>query len=129
VGLPTCSGSSPCVPRPTPSRSTSNLSGVSAVSAGASHTCALLSLGTIHCWGLNTSGQLGTGTTANLSYVSTSATGVTTATALTAGGTHSAALTSSATRTATINVWGANASSQIGDGATTNRTSAKPAGP
>lgn len=37
-----------------------------AVTAGAAHTCALLADFSIHCWGLNTSGELGIGSTANL---------------------------------------------------------------
>jgi alpha-tubulin suppressor-like RCC1 family protein len=43
-----------------------NLStGVIGISAGGSHSCATLSSGFVQCWGLNSTGQLGDGTTVN----------------------------------------------------------------
>ncbi len=42
-------------------------SGVIAIAAGGSHTCAVLTGGAVKCWGLNESGQLGNGSNQNSS--------------------------------------------------------------
>ncbi|HEX9696471.1 MAG TPA: hypothetical protein VGB64_09200, partial [Actinomycetota bacterium] len=85
--------------------------------AGDLHTCALLSNATVKCWGRNSEGQIGDGTTTQR-LTPTSVTGLTGATAITAGDSHTCALLSDTT----VKCWGNNVVGQIGDGTTTNRT-------
>jgi alpha-tubulin suppressor-like RCC1 family protein len=85
-----------------------------AVTAGRSHSCALLATGRVACWGSNSTGQLGDGTTTN-SPVPVLVTGIDDAAAVVAGSTSSCALGS----TGTVSCWGANADGQLGDGSTT----------
>ena len=88
-------------------------SDVAQITAGASHTCALLKTGGIKCWGYNTSGQLGDNTNSNrLTPVNVSglASGVA---QITAGANHTCALLSSGG----VKCWGENISGQIGDNA------------
>lgn len=91
-------------------------SNVSAVAAGASHTCALLASGQARCWGSNENGQLGDGTTTRrLTPVAVA--GSHTFTALALGGSHTCALTTGRS----IKCWGRNTSGQLGNGSLEER--------
>ena len=84
-----------------------------AIAAGQNHTCALLSDGTVECWGDNGFGQLGdNGVSGSSSLTPVNVTGVTGATAITAGIHHTCAMLSDGT----IKCWGSNLSGALGDG-------------
>jgi hypothetical protein len=90
-------------------------SGVSQISVGDFHTCAL-SAGAVSCWGMNTVGQLGNGTTANSNVpvaVSGLGSGVT---EVSAGYQHSCAVAAAGA----VQCWGSNSSGQLGNGTGTN---------
>ena len=93
-------------------------SGVIELSVGFSQTCAIIDTGEVKCWGDNTYGQLGDGTTADrltpVDVVGLSGE----AKALTASYDHTCALTTSGG----IKCWGGNDYGQLGDGTTTNRS-------
>jgi alpha-tubulin suppressor-like RCC1 family protein len=76
----------------------------------------LLSGGTVRCWGLGANGQLGNGTFTSFVNTPVTVSGISTATALTAGDLHECALLSGGT----VKCWGANGSGQLGNGTTTN---------
>lgn len=98
------------------------LTGVTAISAGGSHVCALLSTGTVKCWGFNRYGTLGNNTEYNKSSTpvdvrtsSSNSSPLTNVTAITAGGWagdqyHTCALLNDGT----IKCWGRNTYGQLG---------------
>ncbi|MGZ6309878.1 MAG: RCC1 domain-containing protein [Bdellovibrionota bacterium] len=90
------------------------LTSVIALAAGTSHTCALLSNTTVVCWGDQTIGQLGNGVTmgAQLAAPVAVSGGLTSVTAIAAGGNHTCVIISGGT----MKCWGENADGQIGNG-------------
>ncbi len=117
-----CGGNpDPCSTMPMP---VAGLSGVTALAAGSSHTCALLSDGTVACWGLNSYGELGDGTSTGplagnhndrCSTTPVAVSGLSGVTAITAGGEYSCALLSDGT----VACWGASPLGELGDGTST----------
>ena len=98
---------------------------LASLTAGNVHSCALLTNGTVKCWGGNGSGQLGLGDTLNRGDTGGEmgdalpainlGTGRT-ATAITAGSTHTCALLDNNT----VKCWGTGADGRLGQDSTTN---------
>jgi alpha-tubulin suppressor-like RCC1 family protein len=82
-----------------------------ALGVGMEHTCAVLSDGSVRCWGINTSGELGNGTTSLFSPTSVSSLGGA-AVAIASGWSHTCALLSDGS----VQCWGDNALGALGDG-------------
>lgn len=90
------------------------LGGVSAVAAGGFFTCARIEDGGAMCWGDNSQGQLGDGTSGNYRNTPADVSGLSeTIVAIATGDDHACAITMSGG----VMCWGSDASGQLGDGA------------
>lgn len=95
------------------------LSDVAAVSdGGGGARCALINGGTVRCWGKNTSGQLGNGTTTD-STTPVMVSGITGATAIQIRGSNACAIVTGGA----VKCWGENTAGQLGNGTTTTLSS------
>ena len=87
-----------------------------AIRSGFYHTCALVDVGGVQCWGQNTSGQLGDGTTSNRE-TAVHVQGIDVpVTAIAPGAVHTCALL----ETGDVRCWGDNENGQLGNGTNQN---------
>ena len=93
-------------------------SGVSAISAVGSDTCALTSVGGVKCWGRNNYGQLGDGTTTDRN-IPAEVIGLAGEVRAISAGEYS---TCAVTLARGVMCWGSNGGGELGDGTNTNRS-------
>ena len=89
-----------------------------AVGVGSVHSCAIMTNANVRCWGSNGNGQLGDGSSAYNSLIPVDVTGVSNATSIALGTSHSCTLLVSEK----MMCWGLNELGQLGDGTTIDRT-------
>ncbi|MGD0452381.1 MAG: IPT/TIG domain-containing protein [Solirubrobacteraceae bacterium] len=90
----------------------SGVSGVTAIAAGARHSLALLSNGTVMAWGEDAFGELGDGSIVRSHQAPVAVSGLSGVTAIAAGGEHSLALLSDGT----VATWGEDKYGELGNG-------------
>jgi alpha-tubulin suppressor-like RCC1 family protein len=124
TGPNTCSGE-PCATTPVTVGGASALTGVTAISVGSGFACALMSGGTVECWGDNADGQMGLGLSSGPQKCNGGATscstnphtvpGLSNVVQMSAGGATACAVTSGGNAWC----WGYNSDGQLGNGTTT----------
>jgi len=102
-----CTSGEPCADAPAPVDATGPFT---SVAAGAGHTCALTTGGRALCWGSNTHGQLGVGSSREKAVVPVAVAGGHTFDRIAAGSYFTCALT----RTGEVWCWGDDSSGQLG---------------
>jgi len=95
------------------------LSGATGITGNGVHFCAVLTGGTVKCWGANFSGQVGDGSIDVGRLSPTVVLGLTGASKVAAGAAHSCALLGGGT----VRCWGSNSEGQLGDGFASYRLS------
>ena len=99
------------------------LTGITQITTGEFHTCALTTAGSVKCWGTDSSGQLGNGASSNqnspVDVVATGGSGtLANITQIAAGSAHTCALTTSGS----AKCWGYGFYGQLGTNATTDQS-------
>ena len=88
------------------------MTGAIGLASGGGHSCALLSNGTIRCWGRNSDGQIGNGTLTQANYATLIGGGFTTFVQVDAGAYHSCGLLANGQ----VKCWGQGTYGQLGNG-------------
>lgn len=98
------------------------VSNATSVGVGDYFGCATVQGGSVRCWGRNSNGQLGDGTSGNGGFPGTTVTGLSGVTELASGGAHACALLPNST----ARCWGYGGYGQLGTGGTDKRTTPAP---
>ena len=93
----------------------SGITSATHIAAGGYHSCAIMTDGSVQCWGWNYYGQLGDGSTSH-GFTPVSVSGISTAMSIALGGHHSCALLTDGS----MRCWGRNDYGQLGDGGNEN---------